>query len=111
MAAMTEFMIGGVDQLEGDLEAAEQRYDAGLSGYLRIGNVMGVSWVLYCFADLAMQRGQPVRALRLVGASDRLRGGTELPTLVATQLGDVGGRARERLDDGAADEAYRQGTT
>ena len=111
MVATTEFMIGGVDQLEGDLRAAEQRYDAGLSGYLRIGNVMGVSWGLYSFADLALQCGQPSRALRLVGASDRLRGGTELPALITTTLGDVGQRARERLDDGAADELYDEGTT
>ena len=94
---------------KGTSEAAEQRYDAGLSGYLRIGNVMGVSWGLYSFADLALQSGQPSRALRLVGASDRLRGGTELPALITTTLGDVGGRARERLEDGAADELYRRG--
>jgi predicted ATPase/class 3 adenylate cyclase len=110
MAAMTEIMIGGVDQLEGSLEAAEQHYDAGLSTYQGIDNVMGVSWALYSFADLAVRRGQPERALCLVGASDRLRGGTDLPALVTATLGDVGERARERFDDGAAaDEAYRLG--
>jgi predicted ATPase len=109
MAAMTECMIGGVDQQEGDLEAAVDRILGGLSGFLRIRNDMGVSWVLFFLADLALERGQPVRALRLIGASDRLRGGTELPSLVTTQLGDVGGHARRRLDDVAASNAYRQG--
>jgi tetratricopeptide (TPR) repeat protein len=109
LVSMTEFMIGGVDKSEGNLRAAEQRYDAGLSGYLRIDNAMGISWGLYSFADLALQCGQPERALRLVGASERLRGGTELPTLITASIGDVGGRARERLDEGAAAELYRRG--
>ncbi len=109
MLAMAEFMIGGVDLQEGDLEAAARRYDTGLSGYLGIENAMGVSWGLYAFADLAVQAGRPERALSLVGASDRLRGGTELPALVTATVGDVGGRARQALDDRAADEAYRHG--
>ena len=109
MAATTEIMVGGVDLREGNFEAAERRYDAGLSTYLGIDNVMGVSWALYSFADLAVQRGQPEEALRLVGASDHLRGGTELPALVTATLGDIGQRAREQLAGAAADEAYRQG--
>jgi tetratricopeptide (TPR) repeat protein len=109
MAAMTEIMVGGVDLLEGNLDAAERRYHAGLSTYLGIDNVMGMSWALYSFADLAVRRGQPERALCLVAASDNLRGGTDLPALVAATLGDVGESARERLDDRAADEAYRLG--
>jgi predicted ATPase/class 3 adenylate cyclase len=108
MVSMTDFMIGGVDKVEGNLRAAEQRYDAGLSGYLRIDNAMGISWGLYSFADLALQCGQPARALRLVGASERLRGGTALPTLITATLGDVGRRAREAID-ADADEIYRQG--
>jgi tetratricopeptide (TPR) repeat protein len=110
MAAMAEIMIGGVDLLEGNLDAAERRYDAGLSTYLAIDNEMGASWVLYSFADLALRRGQPEDALRLVGASDHLRGGTELPTLVTATLGDIGERARQQFhDDAAAAEAYRVG--
>jgi tetratricopeptide (TPR) repeat protein len=109
MVAMTECMIGGVDRQEGNVGAAMQRYEAGLLGYLRVGNVMGVSWVLCFIADLAVERGQPRRALRLMGASDRLRGGTELPNLVAGSLGDVALRARQGLDPAAADDAYQQG--
>ncbi len=109
MAAMTEGMIGGVDRQEGDIEAATRRYHAGLDGYLRVGNVMGVSWILYFIADVALELGQPRRALRLIGASERMRGGTELPNLVTTSLPDVGLRARRRLDQAAADDAYRQG--
>jgi non-specific serine/threonine protein kinase len=109
MAAMTEIMVGGVDLREGNLQAAERRYDAGLSTYLGIDNVMGVSWVLYSFADLAVRRGRPEDALRLVGASDHLRGGTELPALITATLGDIGQLARDQLDGAAADEAYRQG--
>ena len=111
MVSMTEFMIGGVDKLEGDLRAAEQRYDVGLSGYLRIGNVMGVSWGLYSFADLALQSGQPSRALRLVGASDRLRGGTELPALITTTLGDVGGVPGNDSKTAPPTSSFDEGTT
>ena len=109
MAAMTESMIGGVYLMEGDLDAAERYYDAGLSTYLSIDNVMGASWVLYSYADLALRRGRPEDALRLIGASDHVRGGTELPVLLATTLGDIGQLARERLDEATAAEAYRQG--
>lgn len=109
MAGMVEFMLGGVDQMQGDLEAAEKRYDAGLSAYLGIDNVMGVSWALYVFAVHALAREQPERALRLVGASDRLRGPTELPALLTAFTGDVGQLARERLGVRTAQEVYRQG--
>lgn len=109
MLAMTEFMIGGVDKKEGDLAAAARRYGAGLAIYLHIGNVMGVTWALYGFADLALRRGHPAQALRLASASDSLRAGTELPALVRADLGDIGRLAREQLDPGAAAEAHRQG--
>jgi tetratricopeptide (TPR) repeat protein len=108
MAAMIECMIGGIDAQAGDLEAATRHYHTGLSGYLRIDNVMGVSWVLYFVADVALERGQPQRALRLIGASDRLRGGTELPSLVTTSLRDIVRRARDAVGDDA-EEIYRQG--
>jgi hypothetical protein len=61
------------------------------------------------YADLALQDDEPERALRLVGASDRMRGDTELPALMTASIGDVGQRARERLPDDVADEAYRHG--
>jgi predicted ATPase/class 3 adenylate cyclase len=109
MTAMIESMIGGVDRQRGDFEAATRRYHASLVGYLRMGNVMGVSWVLFFIADVAAERGQPRRALRLIGASDRLRGGTELPNLVAASVHDVDLRARRQLDESAAADAYQQG--
>jgi hypothetical protein len=83
--------------------------NAGLSDYLGIDNVMGVSWALYAFGGLALQPGQPERALRLLGASDRLRGGTEMPAFVTALTGDLGQQASERLDDSIAAEVYRQG--
>jgi predicted ATPase/class 3 adenylate cyclase len=107
--AMTEVMIGGVDKRQGGLTAAAKRFTSGLSTFERIDNAMGISWVLWAFADLALEHGDPARALRLVGASDRLRAGTELPALVLAHTGDVGRLARERLDPGTAAEAHRQG--
>jgi tetratricopeptide (TPR) repeat protein len=109
MVGLAEIMIGGIDERLGNHEAAERHLQAGLSTYLGIGNVMGASWALYVYADLALQHDEPERALRLVGASDRMRGDTELPALMTASVGDVGQRARERLPDDVADDVYRQG--
>jgi hypothetical protein len=106
---MSEMFIGGVDYVEGKFEAADTRLGAALSIFHRRGNVMGTAWVLYAFADAARRRGHPGRALRLVGASDALRKGVEMPGLAIATMGDPAERARADLHEAAAEEAYRAG--
>lgn len=109
--ALLETMVGGVDRMEGKVEAADRRSRASLSAFRQIDNLMGTSWVIYSFADLALLRGQHERALRLVGASDALRGGVEMPGLATAMMGDVGAAARSFLDENTAEELYEEGRT
>jgi non-specific serine/threonine protein kinase len=108
---LVESMLGQCDRNEGDLDAAESRIGAGLSAFQEIGNVMGTAWSVYAFADLALQRAQPERALRLVAVSDALlkQVGGEIPALVVATTGDVGGAARALLDKATADRVYEEG--
>ncbi|MFN2557961.1 MAG: AAA family ATPase [Nitriliruptorales bacterium] len=107
--ALLETMVGGVDRMEGKVEAADRRFRASLSAFRQIDNLMGTSWVIYSFADLALLRGQHERALRLVGASDALRGGVEMPGLATAMMGDVGATARSYLDQVTAESLYQEG--
>jgi non-specific serine/threonine protein kinase len=108
---LVECMLAQCDRNQGDLDAAEVRVRSGLNAYREIGNVMGTAWALYQFADLALQRALPERALRLVAASDELlkQVGGEIPALVVTTTGDVGKAARALLDDATAERVYEEG--
>jgi hypothetical protein len=108
---LVEYMLAQCDRNEGNLDAAEERIGAGVSAYQEIGNVMGTAWGVYGLADLALQRGQAERALRLVAVSDALltQVSGEIPALVVATIGDVRGAARALLDDETADRAYEEG--
>jgi hypothetical protein len=82
-----------------------------LSAFQEIENLMGTAWALYGFADIALQRAQPERALRLVAVSDVLlkQVGGEIPALMVATTGDVGETARALLDDATAERVYEQG--
>jgi len=106
---LTQFLVANVDRAVGAYAAAEQRGRAGLTAFRQIDNTMGLAWGLYGSADLALLRGDPERALRLAGASETLRDGSELPTLVMATMGDVRQRAREDVEEARADELYQEG--
>ncbi len=103
-----ELFLGGPDAMEGDFDAAAQRYRTSLSILHGMGNTMGTAWVLYSFGDLAQRCRQPERALRLVGASAALLDG-EMPAGAMAITGDVGKRARRELDQKTAERSYREG--
>jgi tetratricopeptide (TPR) repeat protein len=105
-------MLAQCDSTEGDLFAAETGVRAGLTSFQQSGNLMGVAWTLYQFADLAVRRGQHERALRLVAACESLLKlvGGELPALVVATTGDVGTAARAVLDSERASRAYQEGS-
>lgn len=108
--AFTERLLGGVDRAEGNFEAAESRFRASLSAARQYHLPIVVASVLYAMADLALARGQPARALRLVGACDAMRDEIgEAPSGEMAFVGDVRGAASAMMDAAAAESLYQQG--
>ena len=108
--AFNELLLGYVDRDEGDDEAAEARFRSSLTAFLLHGFVMPATSALYAFADLALDRGQHERALRLAGASDALREpfGDKSPAEKAS-VTDVPAAARSVLEEAAAEALYQEG--
>jgi predicted ATPase/class 3 adenylate cyclase len=108
--AFTERLLGHIDKLEGDDEAAENRYRASLSASWRLGVPMMTASGLYAFADLALAAGHPERALQLAGASDALRDREgEMWSFEKAIAGDVREAARSFLDETRSESLYQQG--
>ena len=106
----TERLVGGIDRIEGDDEAAEKRFRASLTAAQR-HDLMGLAASgMNAFADLALFRGQHERAIRLAGASDALRERVgEASPLEVQMLGDVRGAASSFLDEATAERLYQEG--
>ena len=108
--AFAERLLGGIDRFEGNDEAAEKRYRASLSVAHQHGILIMIASTLYAFADLAVRRGQPERALRLVGASEVIRERVgEALAMEREMVGDVAGAARALLDAATSDRLYQEG--
>jgi non-specific serine/threonine protein kinase len=108
--AFAERLLGGIDRFEGNDEAAEKRYRASLSVAQQHGILIMIASTLYAFADLAVRRGQPERALRLVGASAVIRERVgEALAMEKEMVGDVAGAARALLDAATSDRLYQEG--
>jgi predicted ATPase/class 3 adenylate cyclase len=108
--AFTERLLGGVDRFEGNFEAAESRFRASLTAARQHHLPIVVASVLYAMADLAVARGQPARALRLVGACDAMRDEIgEAPSGEMAFVGDVRGAASALMNAAAAESLYQQG--
>jgi tetratricopeptide (TPR) repeat protein len=60
----------------GELDRAADHLRAGLGSFLEAGDTSGLVLYLGSFAQLAHERGDDVRAMRLAGATKRLRGET-----------------------------------
>ncbi|HEX9737677.1 MAG TPA: NB-ARC domain-containing protein [Candidatus Limnocylindria bacterium] len=108
--AFAERLIGGVDRFEGNFEAAESRFRASLTTARQHDLPVVVASALYAIADLALARGQPERALRLVGACEAMRDEIgEAPSGERAMVGDVRGAATALMDAAAAESLYQQG--
>jgi predicted ATPase/class 3 adenylate cyclase len=109
-SAFTERIVGHVDKVEGNEEAAEQRYRASLLASRQHDLPVVTASALYAFADLALARGQPERAIRLAGASRALREQLgEVWSFEVYLVGDVPSATRSFLPEGAADSLYEEG--
>ncbi len=60
----------------GELDRSADNLRAGLGRFLEAGDTSGLVLYLGGFAQLAHERGDDVRAMRLAGATKRLRGET-----------------------------------
>jgi tetratricopeptide (TPR) repeat protein len=108
--ALTERMLGGVDRTEGNFDAAERRFRASLTAGRQHNLPVVVASALYAIADLALARGQPDRALRLMGAYEAMRDEIgEAPSGEVAMVGDVRGVATARMDARAAESLYQEG--
>jgi hypothetical protein len=108
--AFTEFSVGQLDLRAGKDRFAEERYRSSLTSFRQLDSLMGTTWALNAFADLALTRGQYERALRLVGVCDALRERVGKATPIEVGLyGDMGAAARSFLDEVTADRLYREG--
>jgi tetratricopeptide (TPR) repeat protein len=108
--AFAERLLGAIDRFEGNFEAAESRFRASLTAGRQHDLPVIVASALYAIADLALARGQPERALRLVGACEALRDEIgEAPSGEAAMVGDVRGAASALVDAAAAESLYQQG--
>ncbi len=108
--AFAERLLGGADRAEGNFEAAESRFRASLTAARQHHLPIVVASVLYAMADLALARGQPERALRLVGACEAMRDEIgEAPSGEMAFVGDVRGAASALMDAAATEWLYQQG--
>jgi len=108
--AFAERLLGGVDRAEGNLEAAESRFRTSLTAARQHDLPVVIASALYAIADLALARGQPERALRLVGACEAMRDEIgEAPSGEMALVGDVRGAASAMMDAAAAESLYQQG--
>jgi predicted ATPase/class 3 adenylate cyclase len=108
--AFTEFNVGGLDLKAGNDRVAEERYRSSLTAFRRLDSLMGTTWALNAFADLALSRGQYERALRLIGVCDALREHLGKATPIEVALyGDMGAAARKFLDEVTAASVYQEG--
>jgi len=106
----TERLLGGAEEMGGDLQAAEHHYSTSLVGAQQHGILTTAASALYAFAHIALTREQHERALRLTGASDALRDRVgDAPPMEVAMVGDVRGPASASLDPDRAEVVYQEG--
>ncbi len=108
----TLFMIGSAEMRDGRSETARPLLEEGLRIFGRLSDVTGILFHLHYFIAHAIEKGQPERAVRLVGAAARLREMSgaalveklsyEIPELEASYTRLASQRAEELLAEGQA---------
>jgi tetratricopeptide (TPR) repeat protein len=108
----TRGMLGWVQRLSGDLDAARRSYSLMLRAAQEGGALVPLGIGLDCFADLALLEGDALRATRLGAAADALR-----ERLGGGVSGGIAGmepvlpRARIEIPDVAFEAAVLEGRT
>ncbi|MDR8413988.1 winged helix-turn-helix domain-containing protein [Nonomuraea sp. 3-1Str] len=104
--AMVLDSLAYLDALAGDLESARAHRAAALPWALRSMSAPAVGLLLVGVADLALRRGRPREAARLLGASRAVRG---TPDLSQPDAARVEAAVRDALGDAGYAEAERGG--
>jgi predicted ATPase/class 3 adenylate cyclase len=103
-------LLGAIQRLQGDFDDADASDRAALVVHNALGNTPGVVWMLSELAAVAVETGQPERALRLAAAAQTLQAeehhGVPLQLLA---LPDVRSRGTEALGADAAEAIWTQG--
>ncbi|HET7686101.1 MAG TPA: adenylate/guanylate cyclase domain-containing protein [Candidatus Limnocylindria bacterium] len=108
--AMAERLVGQADRYEEKFDDAESRFRSSLIASRDHELPVVAAGTLYAMAELALARGSPDRALRLMGASEALRDQIgEAPSGEVAFLGDVRGAAAALMDAEAAERLFREG--
>ena len=97
---------------QGELDAAQASQEESLRICIALGDSWSAPRVLAGFIPIAIERGQPERALRLAAAAARLRDDVGMVVMPAeqAQLDPLIDRARASLDGGAAIDAWKEGS-
>ena len=98
--------LGFVEAARGDFGAAAEQHRAALSAAVFTHDGPIIADCLQGWADLALRRGDPVRAAELLGAACLQRG---MPDLSSPDVARVAAGARAELGDAGYTEAYERG--
>lgn len=113
LASRAWLILGHVARLEGDHTQARSLYSRAIVTLRELGNCRGIFHLLEAFGHLALAEGQPERAVRLLGAAERLGKtiGTALapPEQVEHERGVAA--ARTALGESAFAAAWAAGQT
>ena len=103
--------LGTVERLRGEVGRAAPLYREALEAFAELGHRRGIARLLGAFACLAVDQGQPERALRLAGAADALRDrvGAAVATPDRAELERTLTRARRDLGPARATAAWSAG--
>jgi non-specific serine/threonine protein kinase len=106
-----EYLLGRLDRIWGQFGSAVEHFRASLRQANRWGWVQQIAQSVEGLAVVAAATGQPVRALRLAGASDRVRE-TSSVSVTARERAELDAGLKEAwdaLDPGAAEAAWAEG--
>lgn len=103
--------LGELALKRGDLLAARTYLYESMQTNLTLGDRRAIAYLLEYFAGLASEEGQPVRAVRLVGAAAALRQeiGAPMSPTELVKLEELMARANDQLSEVEHARAYGEG--
>jgi predicted ATPase len=106
--AIAKSTQGLIEAASGDLEAAREFHITALQLAVKTLDAPIIALTLVGAADLALRRGDPARAARLLGAADGIRGSRDRSL---SDVDRIEAEARAALGDTSFESAYQDGTT